>query len=142
MFAYNTTPHEIPGYQQGYLTLGQKAQRPCHNWFGLLQYDCGESISKKLWVQEQYILVHTANNMALESIRQSTQSSAQRQQVNVLEIPQGNLVQLCNYPNGCNKMQSRFKRFLFVMVIDLHETCVKLASVLCTSIWHLLPLDS
>ena len=83
---------------------------------GLSQYDCSESISKDSWIQQQYELVWAANQWALRSIQQSMQKSAGRLNQKLLEIPEGNLVLLCDYPEGCNKIKDKYKNEKFVVV--------------------------
>ena len=57
-----------------------------------------------------------ANKQALKSIHQSTQKSAQRQKCKSLDIPEGNLVLFHDHPEGCNKIQDKYKGTEFVMV--------------------------
>ena len=52
----------------------------------------------------------------LKSIQQSTQKSAQRQKCKSLDIPEGNVVLLCDHPEGHNKIQYKYKETEFVMV--------------------------
>ena len=94
VFVYNAMPHSTTGYQPYQLMDGCKAQTPCNNWLGLSQYDCSKSISKDLWVQQQYELVRAANQQALRSIQQSMQKSAGKLDQKLLEIHEGNLVLL------------------------------------------------
>ena len=96
--------------------FGCKAQTPCDNWLGLSQYDCSESVSKDSWVQQQFELVQAANQQALRSIQQSMQKSAGRLNQKSLEIPEGNLVLLQDHPEGCNKIQDKYKSEKFVVV--------------------------
>ena len=116
VFAYNAMPHSTTGYQPYQLMFGCKAQTPCDNWLGLSQYDCSKSISKDSWVQQQFELVWAANQWALRSIRQSMQKSAGRLNQKLLEIPEGNLVLLRDHPEGCNKIQDKYKSEKFVVV--------------------------
>ena len=116
MFVYNATPHSTTGYQPYQLMFGHKAQTPCDNWLGLSQYDCSKSVSKDLWIQQQYKLVWATNKQALRSIQQSTQKSAARLNQKLLEIPEGNLVLLCYHPEGHNKIQDKYKIEKFLMV--------------------------
>ena len=116
MFVYNAMPHSTTGYQPYQLMFGHKAQTPCKNWLGLSQYDCSKSVSKDLWVQQQYELVQAANQRALRNIQQSMQKSAGRLNQKPLEIPEGNLVLLRDHPEGCNKIQDRYKSKKIVVV--------------------------
>ena len=115
-FAYNAMPHSTTGYQPYQLMFGCKAQTPCDNWLGLSQYNCSESISKDLWVQQQYELVWTTNKWALRSIWQSIQKSAERLNKKLLEIPEGNLILLHDHPEGCKKIQNKYKNEEFVVI--------------------------
>ena len=69
VFAYNAMLHSTTGYQPYQLMFGYKAQTPCNNWLGFSQYNCSESVQKKLWIQQQYELVQVARKQALRSIR-------------------------------------------------------------------------
>ena len=116
MFAYNAMPHSTTGYQPCQLMFGHKAQIPCDNWLGLSQYNCSESISKDLWIQQQYKLVWAINKWALRDIQQSTEKSAVRLNLKPLEIPDRTLVLLCDHPEGHNKIQDKYKSEKFVVV--------------------------
>ena len=94
VFVYNATPNSTTGYQPYQLMFGCKAQTPCDNWLGLSQYDCSKSISKDLWIDQQYNLVWAVNQWALGSIQQSAQKNAGRLNQKLLEILEGNLVLL------------------------------------------------
>ena len=80
------------------------------------QYNSSDSILKDSWIQQQYKLVWAANKWALRSIQQSTQKSATRLNQILLEILEGNLVLLCNHPEGQNKIQDKYKGEKFVVV--------------------------
>ena len=109
VFVYNATPHSTTGYQPYQLMFGCKAQTLCNNWLGLSQYDYSESTSKDSWIQQQYKLVWVTYKWALRSIQQSMQKSAARLNQKSLEILEGNLVLLCNHPEGQNKIQDKYE---------------------------------
>ena len=120
-------PHSTSGYQLYQLIFGPKAQTPCHNWLGLSQYNWSNSISKDSWIQ-QYELVWAMNKWALRSICQSTQKNTERLNKKLLEIPEGNLVLLCDHPEGHNKIQDKYKNEEFVVVGNHSEPnvyCIK-----------------
>ena len=53
VFAYNATPHSTTGYQPYQFMFGHKAQTSCNNWFGLSQYSCSESVSKRFKEEDE-----------------------------------------------------------------------------------------
>ena len=57
-----------------------------------------------------------ANQWALRSIQQRTQKSDGRLNQKLLEILEGNWVILWDHPQGCNKIQDRYKSKKFVVV--------------------------
>ena len=83
---------------------------------GVVQYECSKSVSKDLWVQQQYELVWAANQQALRSIQHSMQKSAGRLSKKSLEILEGNLVLLWDHPEGHNKIQDKYRSEKFVVV--------------------------
>ena len=109
-------PHSTAGYQPYQLMFGHKTQTPCDKWLGLSQYNCSNSISKDLWIQQQYKSVQAMNKWALRSIWQRTQKSAAKLNQMSLEIPEGNLVSLHNHPEGPDKIQDKYKSEKFVVV--------------------------
>ena len=95
--------------------LGHKVQPPCDKWLGLSQYNCSESVSKDSWVKQQYELVQAGNKLALKSMQQSMQKSADRSGSKLLEIPEGNLVLLHDHLEGHNKIQDKYKSKEYVV---------------------------
>ena len=65
-------------------------------------------------VQEQYKLVQATNNQALRSIQQSMQQSSWKPKSKLLGIPKGNLVLLCDHPDGYNKIQDNNQGLVMV----------------------------
>ena len=84
-------------------------------------YNSDESVSKSSWLQEHQKLMQAANQHALKSIKKSAEQSALRTEGKELSIPEGNLVLLCDHPEGHNKIQDHFKDQEFVVVKQLHE---------------------
>ena len=62
----------------------------------------------------------SVNSSALKHIRQSAKKSQTRVGGKTFNIPVGNLVLLCNHPEGHNKIQDNYKSKLFV-VVDQHK---------------------
>ena len=54
------------------------------------------------------------NREALKRIKQSTEKSVSWAGGKAPHIPLGNLVLLCDHPEGCNKIQDNYKSWLFV----------------------------
>ena len=121
VFVYNATPNSITGLQPYQLMFGHKAQTPCDNWLGLNNYDSDESVSKSSWLQEHQKLMQAANQSALKSTKKSPEKSSLRRGGKELSILEGNLVLLCDYPEGCNKIHDCFKDQEFVVVKQLYE---------------------
>ena len=71
VFAYNTTPHSVTGYQPYELMFGQKASAICDAWLGLAQYNDQASANKCTWLNEQHELLISVNRWALKHIKQS-----------------------------------------------------------------------
>ena len=67
------------------------------------------------WVNQQHELILAANRHALKRIKQSAEKSVSQAGDNDLEIPIGNLVLLCDNPEGQNKIQDHYKSELFVV---------------------------
>ena len=95
--------------------FGHKAQTPCDNWLGLSQYNCSKSISKDLWIQQQYKLVWATNKWALRRTQQSTQKSAARLKPKVAVNSRGKLGFIMWSHRGHNKIQDKHKSEKFVM---------------------------
>ena len=115
VFTYNAIPHSTTGYQTYELMFGHKAPTICNAWLRLADYDVKFSQSKCEWVNQQHELILAANRHALKRIRQSVEKSVSRAGGKDLKIPIGNLVLLCDHPEGQNKIQDHYKSELFVI---------------------------
>ena len=126
VFPYNAMPHSTTGYQPYQLMFGHKAQTPCDNWLGLSQYNCSESISKDSWIQQQYGMGCKQAGID-KHLTEYTKECCQIEPKS-LEIPEGNLVLLCNHLEGHNKIQDKYKSEKFVVVGKCPEPnvyCIK-----------------
>ena len=112
-FAYNATPYSTTGYQPYELMFGRKAPAPCDNWLGLRQYNDDKSISKVIWVDKQFEKIVQANKRALKSIQARAKVNERLSGDKDFDIPIGNLVLLCDHPEGRNKIQDDYKPDLF-----------------------------
>ena len=115
VFAYNAMPHSTTGYQPYELMFGCKAPTICDAWLRLADYDDNYSQSKCEWVNQEHELILAANRCALKRIKQSTEKSVSQTGGKDLIIPIGNLVLLCDHPEGWNKIQDHYKSKLFVV---------------------------
>ena len=120
VFAYNATPHSTTGYQPYELMFGHKAPTPCDNWLGLNNYKPDSFKSKTAWLNEQFNAMLYANKQALKAIHKSTKHNKDCTGGKDLTIPVGNHVLLCDHPEGCNKIQDKYKSDVYV-VIGHHE---------------------
>ena len=100
VFAYNAMLHSTTGYQPNELMFGHKAPTICNAWLRLADYDNNYLQSKCEWVNQQHELILAANRHALKRIRQSVEKSVSRAGGKDLKIPIGNLVLLCDHPEG------------------------------------------
>ena len=73
------------------------------------------SQSKCAWVYQQHELTLAANRWALKRMKVSAEKSVSWAGGKALGIPLGNLVLLCDHPEGQNKIQDNYKSELFVM---------------------------
>ena len=112
-FAYNATPHSTTSYQPYELMFGRKAPAPCDNWLGLRQYNDDKSISKVVWVDKQFEKIVQANKRVLKSIQARAKVNERSSGDKDFDIPIGNLVLLCDHPEGQNKIQDDYKPDLF-----------------------------
>ena len=106
-FAYNATPHSTTSYQPYELMFGQKVPAPCDNWLKLRQYNDDKSISKVVWVDKQFEKIVQANRPALKSIQARAKVNERSSGDKDFDILLGNLVLLCNHPEGRNKIHVR-----------------------------------
>ena len=100
VFAYNAMLHSTTGYQPYELMFGHKAPTICDAWLRLKDYDDKFLQSKCEWVNQQHELILAVNRQALKRIKQSVEKSVSQARGKDLEIPIGNLVLLCDHPEG------------------------------------------
>ena len=115
VFVYNAMPHSTTGYQPYELMFGHKAPPICNAWLRLVDYNDNYLQSNCELVNQQHELILAANRHALKRIKQSAEKSISWAGGKDLEIPIGNLVLLCDHPEGQNKIQDHYKNKLFVM---------------------------
>ena len=65
VYAYNSTPHALTGFQPYELMFRCKAPMPCDNWLGLAQYKSPGFKSKTIWLNQQLGAMMHANKQAL-----------------------------------------------------------------------------
>ena len=131
VFAYNATPHSTTGYQPYELMFGHKAPTICNAWLRLADYDDKYLQSKCEWVNQQHELILAANQQALKRIKQSVEKSVSRAGGKDLTIPIGNLVLLCDHPEGQNKIQDNYKSELFIVELKHWDPNVYKIKPLC-----------
>ena len=93
--------------------FGRKAPAPCDNWLRLRQYNDNKSISKVIWVDKQFEKIVQANKRVLKSIQVRAKVNERSSGNKDFDIPIGNLVLLCDHPEGRNKIQDDYKPDLF-----------------------------
>ena len=86
------------------------------HWLGLAHYKSDSFKSKTVWLNQQLSAMMHANKQALKFINKSTQHNKHHTAGKELVIPIGNHVLLCDHPEGCNKIQNRYKSDVYVMV--------------------------
>ena len=116
VYAYNATPHSTTGLQPYELMFGHKAPMPCDNWLGLGHYKLGIFKFKTAWLGQQLDTLVNANKHVLNLINKTTKCSKARTGRKELLIPVGNHVLLCDYPEGRNKIQDKYKPDVYVVV--------------------------
>ena len=131
VFVYNATPHSTTGYQPYELMFGHKASTICDAWLRLADYDDKYLQSKCEWVNQQHELILAVNRHALKGIKQSAEKSVSQAGGKDLEIPIGNLVLLCDHPEGWNKIQDHHKSELFVVESKHWDPNVYKIKLLC-----------
>ena len=89
---------------------------PCDNWLGLDNYKPESFKSKTVWLNQQLNAMLHANKQALKLIEKSTKCNKDRTGSKELIILIGNHVSLHDHPEGCNKIQDRYKSDYIVMV--------------------------
>ena len=105
VFAYNAMPHDTTGYQPYELMFGCKVPTICHAWLRLENYNDNFLQSKCAWVNQQHELILAANRWALKRMKTSPEKSVSQAGGKALNIPMGNLVLLCDHPEGYSKIQ-------------------------------------
>ena len=93
---------------------------PCDNWLGLAQYKTNSFKSKTVWLNQQLNAMMHVNKQALKYINKSNKRNKSHTACKELVIPIGNHVLLRDHPEGCNKIQNRFKSDVYV-VVDHHK---------------------
>ena len=71
--------------------------------------------SKCEWLNQQHELILAMNRHALKRSKQSVEKSVSQAGSKALKIPIGNLVLLCDHPEGQNKIQDNYKSKLFIV---------------------------
>ena len=69
-------------------------------WLRLADYNNNYLQSKCEWVNQQHELILATNRHALKRIKQSAEKSVSQTGGKALKIPIGNLVLLCDHPEG------------------------------------------
>ena len=87
--------------------------------------------SKCEWVNQQHELFLAANRWALKRIKQSAEKSVSQARGKDLKIPTGNLVLLCDHPEGQNKIQNHYKSELYVVELKHQDPNVYKIKPLC-----------
>ena len=111
--------------------FGCKAPTICNVWLRLADYDDNYSQNKCEWVNQQHELILAVNRCVLKRIKQSVEKSVSRAGDKDLKIPIGNLVLLCDRPQGWNKIQDHYKSKLFVVELKHWDPNVYKIKPLC-----------
>ena len=120
VFAYNVTLHASTSYQPYQLMFGHCVPAPCDNWLGLWVYDDNKSVIQIDWVDQQLEQLINANKHAQKNIKATNAKNRKVVGGKDLVIPVGNLVLLCDHPEGCNKIQNNNKDQIYI-VTSHHE---------------------
>ena len=120
VFAYNATPHASTGYQPYQLMFGCCTPAPCDNWLGLHEYNDNKSITRIDWIKQQLEQLVNANKRVQKNIKASNSKNQKVVGGKDLLIPVGNLVLLCNHPEGCKKIKNNNKDQIYI-VTSHHE---------------------
>ena len=89
--------------------FGCRVQAPCDNWLGLCAYNDDKSITCIDLVDKQLEQLLHANKCAQKNIKATNTKKRKVMGGKDLVIPVGNLVLLCDHPEGCNKIQDNNK---------------------------------
>ena len=110
-----TMPLHIHQQAFNHMSLfGCKAPMPCDNWLGLGNYKLESFKSKTVWLNQQLNSMLHANKQALKLIEKSTKCNKDHTCSIELIIPIGNHVLLRDHPEGCNKIQDRYKSDIYM----------------------------
>ena len=120
VFAYNATPHTSTGYQPYQFMFGCRAPAPCDNWLGLREYKDNKSVTRVDWIDLQLEQLIDANKCTQKNIKASNSKNCKVVRGKDLIIPVGNLVLLCDHPEGHNKIQNNNKDQIYI-VTSHHE---------------------
>ena len=120
VFAYKATPYASTSYQPYQLMFGHCAPALCDNWLGLCEYNSDKSITRIDWIDQQLEQLINAKKCTQKNIRASNSKNRKVVGGKDLLIPIGNLVLLCDYPEGRNKIQNNNKDQIYV-VTSHHE---------------------
>ena len=115
VFAYNATPQAFTGYQPYQLMFGRRAPALCDNWLGLCAYDDDESVTRIDWVDQQLEQLVSANKCTQKNIKATNAKNRKVVGGKDLVIPVGNLVLLCDHPEGHNKIQNNNKDQIYIV---------------------------
>ena len=77
--------------------------------------------SKCASVNQQHELILSANRQALKRFKASAEKSVSQAEGKALKILIGNLMLLCDHPEGCNKIQDNYKNELFVVELKQQD---------------------
>ena len=102
-------PHDTTGYQPYDLMFACKAPTICDAWLRMANYNDNFLQSKCAWVNQQHELILAAKRWALKRIKASAEKSVSWAGGKALKILIGNLVLLCDHPEGHNKIQDNYK---------------------------------
>ena len=95
--------------------FGRRAPAPCDNWLGLRAYNDDKSITCIDWVDQQLEQLLHANKHAQKNIKATNAKNRKAAGGKDLIIPVGNLVLLCNHPEGRNKIQDNNKDQIYII---------------------------
>ena len=88
---------------------------PCDNWLGLRKYNDDKSITRIDWIDQQLEQLVNANKHAQKNIKASNAKNRKVVEGKDLLILVGNLVLLCDHPEGRNKIQNNNKDQIYIV---------------------------
>ena len=95
--------------------FGHRAPAPCDNWLGLHAYNDNKSITHIDWVDQQLEQLLQANKRAQKNIRATNAKNRKAAGGKGLVVTVGNLVLLCDHPEGHNKIQDNNKDQIYIV---------------------------